>query len=61
MFEEAGFDVCRKEAVVDDEARENMENGFMVDERFRDYSVDDLCVTGLKVALKAGRKKGIEI
>ena len=47
--------------MVDDEARENMENGFMVDERFRDYSVDDLCVTGLKVALKAGRKKGIEI
>ena len=52
LFEETGFDVCRKEAVVDDEARESMGKGFMIGERFRDYSVDDLCVTQLRVALK---------
>ena len=56
LFEEAGFDVCRKEAVVDDEARENMRRGFVVDERFRDYSVDDLSTTRLRVALKAEEK-----
>lgn len=33
-----------------------MKNGFVLDEKFRDYSVDDLCVTQLKVALKAGGK-----
>ena len=58
LFKEAGFDVCRKEATVDDEARKNMENGFMVDEKFRGYSVDELCVAGFRVALKAGRKRG---
>ena len=55
LFEEAGFDVCRKEAVADDEARESMGKSFMIDERFRGYGVDDLCVTGLRVALKANR------
>ena len=38
-----------------------MEDGFMVDERFRDYSVDDLCVTQLRVALKAMEKEGMVI
>jgi len=60
LFKEAGFDVCCKETTVDDEARKNMENGFMVDEGFRDYNVDDLCVTGLRVALKKnGKATGI--
>ena len=36
-----------------------MENGFVIDEKFRDYSVDDLCATQLKVALKVrGKKEG---
>lgn len=52
LFEESGFDVCRKEVQEDKKARESMRNGFVVDERFRDYSVDDLCSTQLKVALK---------
>ena len=56
LFEETGFDVCRNEAVVDDEARESTGKGFMIDGRFRDYSVDDLCVTGLRVALKENKK-----
>lgn len=51
MFEGLGFDVCRKEVQEDQEARESMRNGFVVDERFRDYSVDDLCATGFRVAL----------
>ena len=56
LFKEAGFDVCRKEATVDDEARKSMKNGFMVDEGFRDYNIDDLCITGLRVALKKNGK-----
>jgi len=52
LFEGSGFDVCRKEVVVDNEARKSMENGFMVDEKFRGYSVDELCITGLRVGLK---------
>jgi len=52
LFREVGFDVCRKEFVVDDEAWESIGNGFMVDEMFRDYSVDDLCAIGFRVALK---------
>ena len=60
LFKEAGFDVCRKEATVDDEARKNMEVGFIVDEKFQDYNVDDLCITGLRVALKKnGKATGI--
>ena len=56
LFEETGFDVRRQEAVVDDGAQESMENGFMVDEKFHGYSVDDLCTTGFRVALKENRK-----
>jgi SAM-dependent methyltransferase len=56
LFEGLGFDVCRHETQEDEEALEIMRNGFMVDERFRGYSVDDLCVTGLRVALKENRK-----
>jgi len=49
-----GFDVCRKEVQEDNTARRCMKDGFMIDERFRDYSVNDLCATQLKVALKPG-------
>ena len=61
LFEELGFDVCRKEVQEDEDALEIMRNGFVIDEKFRHYSVDDLCVTGLRVTLKAGRKNGILI
>ena len=56
LFEELDFDVCRKEVQEDKEARRSMENGFMVDESFRDYSVDDLCTTGFRVALRENQK-----
>jgi SAM-dependent methyltransferase len=59
LFRKAGFDVCRCENLVDDEARESMADGFSVNEEFQKYSVDDLCVTQLKVALRAGEKEGI--
>jgi ubiquinone/menaquinone biosynthesis C-methylase UbiE len=52
LFREIGFDICRKEFQEDKEARERIEDGFIVDEKFCEYSVDDLCVTGLKVAMK---------
>ena len=54
LFERLGFDVCRKEVQEDKEARESMENGFRVDEKFRGYSVDEICSTDFRVALKAG-------
>ena len=57
LFREAGFDVCHKKVQEDEEAKESMRKGFVVDEKFRDYSVDDLCTTGFRVALKAGEKE----
>jgi len=33
-----------------------MEDGFMVDEKFRGYKVDDLCITWLRIALKENRE-----
>ncbi|MBW1673989.1 MAG: hypothetical protein JRJ45_10175, partial [Deltaproteobacteria bacterium] len=60
LFKEIGFDVCRKDASVDYEARESMKHGFMIVEKFCGYSVDNLCGTQLKVALSAeGRNAGI--
>ena len=59
LFRKAGFDVCRCENLVDDEARESMADGFVVNEEFQKYSVDDLCVTKLMVALRLGEKEGI--
>lgn len=56
LFDEVGFDVCRKKVQEDKEARRSMEDGFMIDEKFRGYSVDDLCATGLRVTLKKNRK-----
>ena len=56
LFEEVGFDVCRKEVQEDKKARRSVEDGFMIHEKFRGYSVDDLCVTGFRVALKENRE-----
>lgn len=61
LFEGLGFDVCRKEVQEDKEARENLENGFMVDGKFRGYEVDDLCMTGVRVVLKAEEKENVVI
>jgi len=49
--------ICRKEVQEDKGARKSMENGFVIDEKFRDYSVDDLCTTGFRVALRVKRNK----
>ena len=56
LFREAGFDVCRKELQEDDDAKESMKKRFVVDEKFCAYSVDELCTTGFRVALKENRK-----
>lgn len=53
LFEELGFDVCRKEVQEDKKAQVSIRDGFVLDGRFRDYNVDDLCVTGLRVLAKA--------
>ena len=58
LFEESGFYVCRYENPVDDEAQVSIKDGFIVNERFRGYSIDDLCVTQIRVAAKIGRKNG---
>ena len=60
LFKDSGFDVCRQEGQEDKEAREALRKGFVVDERFREYSVDELCVTQLRVAMRAvGKATGI--
>ncbi len=56
LFKKAGLDICRLEIQEDYDALEIMKNGFVVDEKFRDYSVDDLCGQLLKTALKAEGK-----
>ena len=58
IFEDLGFDVCRQE---DRKAREAMRKELVVDERFRDYSVNDLCVTRFRVALKVEEMEGMRI
>lgn len=54
LFREAEFELCRKEVQDDKEARKSMM--VMVDEGFRSYKVDDLCVTGFRIALKVEEK-----
>ena len=52
LFEDLGFHVCRCETEEDDEARQSLVDGFAVNEMFREYTVDDLSTTQLRVALK---------
>lgn len=56
LFKDAGFDICRFETKEDEEARRSLENGFKVNEKFRDRSISDLCTTQVKVALKVKSK-----
>lgn len=59
LFKEAGFDVIRQEAYEDEEARKSLADGFSIDDMFCGYSVDDLYVTQLRVALKVrGNREG---
>ena len=51
------FGVSAMTVPLQGEARESMRDGFIVDEKFREYSVDDLCVTQLRVAMKVGENK----
>ena len=48
--------MCRCDTEEDDEAKQSLMDGFVVNEKFRDYSVDDLCVRQFRVALKENRK-----
>ncbi len=38
----------------DEDARKSLADGFRIDDMFCGYSVDDLCVIGLNVAMKVG-------
>jgi SAM-dependent methyltransferase len=57
LFDKAGFDVCRCDAEEDDEARQSLLDGFVVDPGFENYTPDDLSTTQLRVALKVRRNK----
>ena len=57
LFKELGFDVCRCDTKEDDEVRQSLVDGFTANDKFREYSVDDLCVTQIKVALNAVAKE----
>lgn len=58
LFGEAGFDVCRHETQEDNEAVQSLKDGFLVDETFRHYSINNLCTTQLRVALKVREWEG---
>lgn len=51
LFEGVGFDICQCVSEMDDGARESLNNGFIVNEKFRDLSIEDVCVTQLRIAL----------
>jgi len=57
LFREAGFDVCRCDTEEDDEARQSLVGRFTVNEKFREYTVDDLSTTQLRVALKVRKNR----
>ena len=56
LFKAVGFGVCRYETHKDDEARQNLMDGFAVDSMFGNYGISDLCTTQLRVALKVRAK-----
>ncbi len=57
VFRKAGFDICRYETKEDEEAKQNLMDGFEVDLIFDNYKLDDLPTTQLKVALKVAAKE----
>lgn len=52
LFKRVGFDVCRIETQEDEEAVQDLKDGFVVNGKFRDKNIGDLCTTQLRVALK---------
>jgi len=59
LFKRVGFDVYRVETQEDEGTIQYLKDRFVVNGKFRDKSVSDLCVTQLKVALKVrGNKEG---
>lgn len=56
LLKEVAFDVFRFETQEDDEIRQSLVDGFAVNEKFREYSVDDLSTTQLRVGLRVGEK-----
>lgn len=51
-WEEMGFELRRKEIFIDEQSQKVMHEGFSVDKMFQNYSMDDLCSTQLRIALK---------
>lgn len=58
LCKESGFDVRYYETQEDYEAVQSLKDGFPVDELFSDCSVNGLCATQLRAALKARVKEG---
>lgn len=51
-WEKMGFKIHRKEIFTDEQCQKVLDAGFLVDEMFQNYNIDDLCSTKLRVALK---------
>lgn len=51
-WKEMGFRIHRKEILIDEQSQKVLHGGFLVDEMFRKYTMDDLCTTQLRVVLK---------
>lgn len=52
MFSNLGFITVRSETTIDERSTNILQQGFVVDKRFRDYGLNDLCSTALRIMLK---------
>jgi len=51
LFSELSFKVIRNESEMDNESKASIKDGFLIDEKFSSYSLDDLCTTTLRIML----------
>lgn len=52
LFRKIGFNICRAKTELDQQSLEELKNGFMVDEIFKQFNNHELCTIQFKVALQ---------
>jgi SAM-dependent methyltransferase len=51
LFDELGFLILEQEVNIDDEALKSLRYGFVVDQQFSNFDINDLCATNLNVMM----------
>jgi len=51
FFKEVSFKILWHEAEIDNESVTSLKNGFIVDEKFSKYEINDICTTALKLII----------